>query len=66
MRHLIRVVVENNWFHDCAGCDFIHGRPGSGAPDMERNDPPRCAFTLNRKSSGVASSQLATFAAVGC
>ena len=23
------VLVENNWFHDCYGCDFIHGRFGS-------------------------------------
>jgi hypothetical protein len=22
------VVVEDNWFHDCYGCDFIHGRFG--------------------------------------
>jgi hypothetical protein len=25
-RHL---TVEDNWFHDCHGCDFIHGRFGS-------------------------------------
>ena len=24
-----RVDVEDNWFHDCFGCDFIHGRFGS-------------------------------------
>jgi hypothetical protein len=24
-----RVKVEDNWFHDCYGCDFIHGRFGS-------------------------------------
>ena len=23
------VTVEDNWFHDCFGCDFIHGRFGS-------------------------------------
>ena len=23
------ITVENNWFHDCYGCDFIHGRFGS-------------------------------------
>jgi hypothetical protein len=23
------VTVRNNWFHDCYGCDFIHGRFGS-------------------------------------
>ena len=23
------VTVEDNWFHDCYGCDFIHGRFGS-------------------------------------
>ena len=23
------VVVEDNWFHDCLGCDFVHGRFGS-------------------------------------
>ena len=22
------VTVEGNWFHDCFGCDFIHGRAG--------------------------------------
>jgi hypothetical protein len=24
------VTVEDNWFHDCLGCDFVHGRFGSG------------------------------------
>jgi hypothetical protein len=24
------VTVEDNWFHDCYGCDFVHGRFGSG------------------------------------
>jgi hypothetical protein len=24
------VTVEDDWFHDCLGCDFIHGRFGSG------------------------------------
>jgi hypothetical protein len=23
------VVIEDNWFHDCRGCDFVHGRFGS-------------------------------------
>lgn len=23
------LVVEDNWFHDCYGCDFVHGRFGS-------------------------------------
>ena len=23
-----RVTVEDNWFHDCYGCDFLHGRFG--------------------------------------
>jgi hypothetical protein len=23
------VTVEDSWFHDCYGCDFIHGRFGS-------------------------------------
>jgi hypothetical protein len=23
------VVIEGNWFHDCHGCDFVHGRFGS-------------------------------------
>src|ERR671923_842810 len=24
-----RITVEDNWFHDCRGCDFVHGRFGS-------------------------------------
>jgi Right handed beta helix region len=24
-----RVTVEDDWFHDCYGCDFVHGRFGS-------------------------------------
>jgi hypothetical protein len=28
-RRTQRVTVEDNWFHDCYGCDFIHGRFGS-------------------------------------
>ena len=24
------VRIENSWFHDCRGCDFIHGRYGTG------------------------------------
>jgi hypothetical protein len=23
------IIIENNWFHDCHGCDFVHGRFGS-------------------------------------
>jgi Right handed beta helix region len=23
------VVIEDSWFHDCSGCDFVHGRFGS-------------------------------------
>jgi hypothetical protein len=23
------VLIEDSWFHDCAGCDFVHGRFGS-------------------------------------
>jgi hypothetical protein len=23
------VVIEDNWFHDCEGCDFVHGRFGA-------------------------------------
>jgi hypothetical protein len=23
------VVIEDNWFHDCLGCDFVHGRFGT-------------------------------------
>jgi hypothetical protein len=28
-RRTQRITVEDNWFHDCYGCDFIHGRFGS-------------------------------------
>ena len=28
-RRTRHVTVEYNWFHDCFGCDFIHGRFGS-------------------------------------
>lgn len=28
-RRTHHVTVEDNWFHDCYGCDFIHGRFGS-------------------------------------
>jgi hypothetical protein len=28
-RRTQRITVEDNWFHDCFGCDFIHGRFGS-------------------------------------
>jgi Right handed beta helix region len=28
-RRTQHVTVEDNWFHDCYGCDFIHGRFGS-------------------------------------
>jgi Right handed beta helix region len=24
-----QVVIEDSWFHDCEGCDFVHGRFGS-------------------------------------
>lgn len=27
--HGSHLLVEDNWFHDCYGCDFIHGRFGS-------------------------------------
>ncbi len=28
-RRTQHITVEDNWFHDCLGCDFIHGRFGS-------------------------------------
>jgi Right handed beta helix region len=28
-RRSSHVTVEDNWFHDCFGCDFVHGRFGS-------------------------------------
>jgi hypothetical protein len=28
-RRTSQILVERNWFHDCYGCDFIHGRFGS-------------------------------------
>jgi hypothetical protein len=28
--HADRVLVADSWFHDCFGCDFIHGRFGTG------------------------------------
>ena len=42
------------------------GMPGSGILAIARHEPPRCALTLNRNDGGVAASQAATLAAVGC
>ena len=42
------VLVEGNWFHDCFGCDFIHGRFGSNLT-IRRNRFERalpCRFSL--------------------
>jgi hypothetical protein len=42
------VTVEDNWFHDCYGCDFIHGRFGSNLT-IRRNRFERalpCRFRL--------------------
>lgn len=42
------VTVEDNWFHDCHGCDFIHGRFGSNLT-IRRNRFERalpCNFRL--------------------
>src|SRR5215207_5822372 len=42
------VTVEDNWFHDCFGCDFIHGRFGSNLT-IRRNRFERalpCRFRL--------------------
>jgi hypothetical protein len=42
------VTVEDNWFHDCYGCDFIHGRFGSNLT-IRRNRFERalpCSFRL--------------------
>jgi hypothetical protein len=42
------VAVENNWFHDCYGCDFIHGRFGSNVT-IRRNRFERalpCRFRI--------------------
>ena len=42
------VTVEANWFHDCYGCDFIHGRFGSNLT-IRRNRFERalpCNFRL--------------------
>jgi hypothetical protein len=47
-RRTQHVTVENNWFHDCYGCDFIHGRFGSHLT-IRRNRFERtlpCSFRL--------------------
>jgi len=47
-RRTHHVTVEDNWFHDCAGCDFIHGRFGSHLT-IRRNRFERalpCRFSL--------------------
>ena len=37
------VTIQNNWFHDCFGCDFIHGRAG-----------PHLTVTHNRFARALA------------
>jgi hypothetical protein len=47
-RRTQHVTVEENWFHDCHGCDFIHGRFGSHLT-IRRNRFERalpCSFRL--------------------
>ena len=47
-RRTHHVTVEDNWFHDCYGCDFIHGRFGSHLT-VRRNRFERalpCRFSL--------------------
>jgi hypothetical protein len=47
-RRTQRITVEDNWFHDCYGCDFIHGRFGSHLT-LRRNRFERalpCRFRL--------------------
>ncbi|MGH3118835.1 MAG: right-handed parallel beta-helix repeat-containing protein [Gaiellales bacterium] len=47
-RRTSHVLVEHNWFHDCFGCDFIHGRFGSNLT-IRRNRFERalpCRFRL--------------------
>jgi hypothetical protein len=47
-RRTSHVLVEHNWFHDCFGCDFIHGRFGSNLT-IRRNRFERalpCNFRL--------------------
>jgi hypothetical protein len=51
-RRTQHVIVEDNWFHDCFGCDFIHGRFGSHLTirrnRFERSLP--CRFSLLGRS----------------
>jgi Right handed beta helix region len=47
-RRSAHVIVEDNWFHDCYGCDFIHGRFGSNLT-IRRNRFERalpCSFRV--------------------
>jgi Right handed beta helix region len=47
-RRTRQITVEDNWFHDCYGCDFIHGRFGSNLT-IRRNRFQRalpCRFRL--------------------
>jgi hypothetical protein len=51
-RRTRHVTVEDNWFHDCYGCDFIHGRFGSNLT-IRRNRFERalpCRFRLLGRS----------------
>jgi hypothetical protein len=58
------VTVEDNWFHDCLGCDFIHGRFGSNLT-IRRNRFERalpCRFRLLGRARCAHQDLIALFA----
>jgi hypothetical protein len=66
-RRSTHVTVEDNWFHDCFGCDFIHGRFGSNLT-IRRNRFERalpCRFSLLGRARCSHQDLVALFAGRG-
>ena len=66
-RRTHHVTVEDNWFHDCHGCDFIHGRFGSNLT-IRRNRFERalpCRFRLLGRSRCAHQDLIQLFAGKG-
>jgi hypothetical protein len=60
------VVVEHSWFHDCRGCDFVHGRVASGLTIRSSRFERALPCNLRKLDRRLVRSYLGRYASVRC
>ncbi len=60
------VVVDHSWFHDCRGCDFVHGRVDGYLTVRSSRFERALPCNLAKLDAGLLRSYLGKYASVRC